>query len=447
MIHRRFSPALLTCLALLLLTSCVHAPFLSEGGEKQSSQVISKGWWHSLNDPLVNELADISLRQNLNLQIAQARVREARALRQTALSGFFPTIDATGSASRGDVGSSQLASLAQGGFDTRWELDVFGQTRASVRGAIARTQAAQASADDVRHILIADVARAVTEWRQAQETLRATQSLVTSQNETVEILTARVKAGLSDASALERAKAQQLQTRATFDIATAATNSAQYQIERLLNVRDDRVVNILSRYTTSDFAIPTIENLDAITVDMMRNRPDIRASRATLLAARADVDLAEATLWPRISLSSFFGVQDGSNGLQLAGNPAWSLASNITIPLLNFGKLRGAVKAADARATQALLSHENNINLALQETRTALSDYINGMNALRVQTDALTSRQNTVKLSQERFKRGLSDMTDVTTAQAELDSTTITVINQKAATRIAYIRLQKALGL
>lgn len=440
------------CCTAFFLTSCAGTGFSFDKTQPPVSQENRQGWWQSLNDPLVNEFAAIALRQNIDIQIAQARLREARAVRQTAVSGFFPDISANGSASRGEVTTPKLSTLGQVGFDTQWELDVFGQTRAVVNAAEARAQSARANIDDVRNILIADVARAVTEWRQAQTILMATRSLVNAQDETIDILSARSKAGLSDASALERAKAQQAQTRTNLDTAKASANAAQFQIERLLNVRDQTVATILSRDAGENLNIPalntpTLETIDAITIDVIRDRPDLRASRANLLAARADLKAAEAQLWPRLGLSSFFGVQDGSDGLQLAGNPVWSLASNITVPILNFGRLRGAVTAADARTEQALLAYENAVNLALQETRTALSDYLNGMNAVGVQNISLESRQRALALSKERFTRGLSDMTDVTTAQAELDNATITLINQKAAARVAYIRLQKALGL
>ncbi len=443
-------PFILLSLSCLLLTSCVVPSSFFENKNVTTSgvkNVNNSEWWMSFQDPLMSQFVTILEAQNLDIKIAQTRLREARALRQVAVSQFFPDISAGGNISRGELNAPKVQTLGQAGFDAAWELDIFGATRANVQATTARIQAAKANKDDVQQIVIADVARAVIEWRQAQHTITTTQSLIESQNETVEILQARAQAGLIDASLFERAKAQRDQTATNLPIAKAAANAARFQIERLLNVRDDQVAQILNAAPTQQTLIPEVKNLDAINVEIIRNRPDIRAARANLMAARADLARAEADLWPRISLSSFFGVQDGSDGARLASNPVWSLASNLTAPVLNFGRLRGSVRAADARSDQALFTYENTINFALQETRTALSDYLNGVNAVAAQNKALEGRQQTVTLARERFTRGLTDMTDLTTAQSELDTATLALIAQKTTTQIAYIRLQKALGL
>ena len=192
--------------------------------------------------------------------------------------------------------------------------------------------------------------------------------------------------------------------------------------------------------------IPRVEDALSITLDRIRERPDVKQARAELLGAQANLRQAEANLWPRVTLSSFFGVQDGSNGLMLAKNPIWSLASAVALPVLNFGRLQGMVDATDARSQQASLRYEDIVNRALQETKTALSDYLNGMNAVLAQEDALKSRQDTVRIAKDRFDRGLTDMTDLTTAQAELDTATIALISSRTKTAIAFIRLQKALA-
>jgi outer membrane protein TolC len=220
-------------------------------------------------------------------------------------------------------------------------------------------------------------------------------------------------------------------------------------MERLLGQEPESLAETLKDFAQPALFVPQpLEGLD-IPVETIRSRPDIRAAAFNLLAAQADLSEAEANLWPRITLSAFFGVQETSSGLEAvtASNPVWSLASAVTAPLINFGRLRGAVDAADARAQRAVLEYENAVLLALQEARTALSDYLNGVNAVNQQATALKHRQETVALAQERFNRGLTDMTDLTTAQAELDQATIALIDRKAAAAIAFVRLQKALGL
>lgn len=116
------------------------------------------------------------------------------------------------------------------------------------------------------------------------------------------------------------------------------------------------------------------------------------------------------------------------------------------MPVLNFGRLQRQIDATDARTLEASLRYQDVVNRALQETKTALSDYLNGMQAVQLQQEALTARKNTVALATERFERGLTDMTDLTTAQSELDQATLELIIKEITTAIAYIRLQKALS-
>ncbi|MCS5707371.1 efflux transporter outer membrane subunit [Candidatus Berkiella cookevillensis] len=403
-------------------------------------------WWYAFNDPLLNQLVDQLLLENINLQIAYARLQEARALTKVARSDFFPHIAGVASATRANVSSLKPETLSQIGFDAQWELDLFGKTRASVQAAKARTQAHEAAIDDVKNIIIADLARAVIEWRQAQQSIQEVNHLLHGQDQQVSILNIRANAGLIDASFAKRAQAQREQTATQLPLAYATAEKAQYQIETLVNSKNNAIAFSLDHAKEHSVIVPTPQQITILPLEIIKQRPDLRASYNNLLAARADLAQAEASLWPQINVSGFFGVQEGTHGLVLAENPIWSIANTLSIPILNFGRLRGLVKSADARAQQALLEYENNINLALQECRTALSDYLHGINAMNRQAQTLRHRQETVEIARERFERGLTDMTDLTTAQTELDQASLSFISSKTSAAIAYIKLQKALG-
>lgn len=404
-------------------------------------------WWRVYNDPLMDALADQLLSQNIDIQIAAARIQESRALNKSFRSAFFPDIAATGSATRQNKDMFSNATILQGGFNASWEVDLFGRIRANVDAADARVLSVQASSNNVRNSVLADLMRAVIDWRQANETLAQTNALLKAQDDQVSIFRIRAEAGLIDATFFERAQAQREQTATQLPLALAGLNTARYQIERLLGKNPGDLAVLLKESRLAAFTVPQPHEIKDIPLDVIQSRPDVAAARADMLAAQGDANEAEANLWPRITLSSFFGLQDISGDTQFViSNPVWSLASGITAPLLNFGRLRGKVEAADARTKQAELRYENTVLQALQEARTALSDYVNGVNALTQQNLALTHRQQTISLARNRFERGLNDMTDLTTAQAEFDQATLLLIERKAFTATAYIRLQKALG-
>lgn len=435
------------------LTGCV--PFFNKEvtvtSEPPAPFQKSQKWWSRFNDPLMEKLTENFLQQNIDLKIALTRIEEARAARRASTSSLFPDVSGVGTTSRGNknAGQTQAESIAQAGFDAAWEIDAFGANRANIDASDARVEAAQSSARDVRRIVVADLIRAVVEWRQATQTLLETKSLLSAQKDQVSLFQSRADAGLIDSTFLERARAQREQTATQLPLAEAAAKTAQYQIERLLGKESESLSKEIAPFTGQSLNIPTPDQSLTVSAETIRARPDVRAASLRMTAAQADLKEAEANLWPKITLSAFFGVQETSKGLEpvTASNPLWSLAGGITAPLLNFGRLHGAVDAANARSARAALEYENAVLLALQEARTALSDYINGVNAVTQQAIALEHRQKTVHLAQERFNRGLTDMTDLTTAQAELDQATIALIKQKAATAIAYIQLQKSLGI
>ena len=193
--------------------------------------------------------------------------------------------------------------------------------------------------------------------------------------------------------------------------------------------------------------MPNPEKIIDVNLDKMRSRPDVRAARSEMLSAKAGLELAEANLWPKLSLRSFFGVQEISNGMIEAGNPIWSLAADISAPVLNFGVLRGAKNAADANSQAAIFVYEKAVLTALQEASTSLSDFLNSVNALEDQEKTIQHRGETIDLARKRYESGLTDMSDLVAAQSDLKRTNLERIDIKLKALQAYIRLQKSLGL
>lgn len=408
-------------------------------------------WWHVFNDPIMDELVEKLVHQNLDLQIAITRVKEARAVANQSESSLFPEMSISGSTSRSNQGPGLVSpqTLSQGGLNTEWVLDIFGVNKASINASHARLKASEANAEDVKRLVVAELIQAIIEWRSAHQVLSETQNLLDKQNEQVTLINARVQAGLVNAILLERAQAQRAQTATLLPIATASLKKAQYLIERLLGQRPDSLLNYFIQSERLPLSVPEPTHALGVPVKMIRQRPDLQASYYNLIAAQEDLQKAEAMLWPNISLSAFFGVQDTSKGLSAvtSSNPIWSIAGALTAPLINFGRLRYAIDAAEARVERAIIDYENVLVFALQQARTALSDYLNNVNAMHQQAAALRYRHETVVLAEERFKRGLTDMTDLTTAQTEFDQATIELVERKASAALAYIRLQRSLGL
>lgn len=428
-------------ITLFLCVGCASTPVVKTE-EKQQDM-----WWKAFNDPVMEVLAEQLLAENIDIKIAASRIEESRALTRMTTAGLFPELRLAGDANRGNnqIGSPKPITRTLGRVDGSFDVDIFGRKRADVSASQARGEAAVANFKNVQNEMLSELFRAVIAWRQAEQSLCDTNNLLVAYQEQVAIFSDHVKTGLTNASSLERARAQAEQTAAELPQITARSYAAEYQIARLLGKDTEALAALLAQHKQQDISIPSVGKTLEIDIKTLQNRPDIRAAKALMLASQADLKSAEAALWPSLNLNGFYGVQDVSQGVVTAGNPIWFMASSLSMPLLNFGRLRGAIDSANAKAAQASLNYENTVALALQETRTALSDYLQGVNAISQIETALKYRRNTVDLAKERFEHGLTDMVDLTTATAELEQTTLMLTNQKAQTAIAYIRLQKAL--
>jgi len=183
-------------------------------------------WWSSFRDPELNSLIERAVARNLDLKLALERVQEARAARGVARSGYFPTIDATASTTRnrqrviapGTQGSAKIVPVEinnfQGGLAASWELDVFGGIRRGVQAATADLAAAEENRRDVLVILLGDVGRVYAQLRGFQRRLEIANKNIKTQQDTLDLTTARAKAGLATELDVSRARAQLESTKA-----------------------------------------------------------------------------------------------------------------------------------------------------------------------------------------------------------------------------------------
>lgn len=431
----------------MLIGFTLLTPSTWANDSKYQIQNSPSSWWHAFQDPLLEALVSQLVSQNIDIQIAKARLVETRSYRKSAAAAFLPDISGHMTLSRGNRKTVASETFFEAGFDTAWEIDVFGGIQAELDAVDASVMAKEAGVDDARQVVIADMARAIVDWRGARETLYNLNRLLGIQEEHLRLLEAKAKSGLTDTSGLEEVRAAQAQTLSLIPNATTALDTARYQIERLLNDKEGQANALLKSHTAFQRSLPNPTETGEIRLENIHSRPDVRMAKASLLAYKAELKEVESSLWPNLTLSSFFGIQSGSDGLRLSENPIWDLNAGLNTHVFDFGRLRGRIDAADARSLEALLVYENTLNFALQETKTALSAYLNGRNAIEKQAEILRSRSASVDIERARFENGLTDMTPLSLARAAYIRANLTMIQLKTEEAIAYIHLQKALGL
>ncbi len=406
-------------------------------------------WWQSLNDPLLSALVDEALQASPDLRSAQARLREARARRTVAGAGQYPSVTASGSASRSqsseEIGSGDTRNFFSAGFDASWEIDVFGGVRRSVEAAEADVEASVASLENTQVSLASEVALNYVDVRTRQILLGIARDNLTSQSETLQLTDWRAQAGLVSSQDVEQARSNREQTRALIPALEASLAEAEHTLDIVLG----KVPGTLHARLAATGELPTVPAQIAVGIpaDTLRQRPDVRAAERKLAAETARVGVAEAARYPSFTLSGSIGLEALTLGaLGSSDAVASSLFAGITGPIFDAGRRRAQVEIQDAVREQALVAYEQTVLTALQDVENALVSLVRNRERVEALANAVESVRNAAQLARQRYSAGLIDF------QSVLDSErSVLVLEESLASARAngvqtLIRLYKALG-
>jgi len=436
------------------------------GVTTQTAQI--REWWKNLRDPKLDSLIEMAFRNNLDLKIAERRVREARASSGVTKAARYPEIAQNDLvARRRNVIQTQggLAAVEgtafQIGFDANWELDFFGGVRNSVRAATAEVTVAEESQRDVMVTMIAEVARDYVALRGYQRQLAVTRANIQTQRDTRDLTAVRARAGLATDLDVSRVEAQLARTESAVPALEAAAADAVHRLAVLLGTAPALSqtaaggttpaalsANLLAGLQTPE-PIPPIPSEVPIGLpsELLRRRPDIRRAEAEILAEAARLGVARSELYPKFVLSGALGrFANGSGGLTLGVGNFFALGPSVRLPIFNAGRIRSNIKAQDERVNQALLRYENTVYVAVQEVENSLADYQGQREQLAHLESAVNSSRRAVDLSRELYTAGLADFLSVLDAQNVLYTNEDELAQSEAAVVLDLVALYKALG-
>ena len=389
-------------------------------------------WWSSFQDPELNSLVERSAKQNLDLKLALERVQEARAARGVARSGYFPSIDGAASATRNrqriilPAGPQKSAVIVpveynnfQGGFAASWELDVFGGIRRSVQAATADMAAAEENRRDVLIILLGDVGRVYAQLRGFQRRLEIANKNIKTQQDTLDLTSARAKAGLANELDVSRAAAQLESTMAVVPTLLSGIDVSIHRLSVLLGEEPDALRSELEKTNPIPSAGPEVDV--GLPSDLLKRRPDIRRSEAQLAAATARIGEAKADLFPRFVLTGTAGRQAAQlHDLTLGAGNFFSVGPGISLPLFTGGRIRSNIAVQTSRQREAVIGYQSTVLNALEEVENALVSYSQEQERRDRLNDAVAHSQLAVDLATEQYKAGLVDFLSVLDAQRDL---------------------------
>jgi NodT family efflux transporter outer membrane factor (OMF) lipoprotein len=452
----------------LLLASCTVGPNYSkpqvetppaykQSGDwlvAQPKDDVPKGkWWEIYDDPVLNGLEEQVQVSNQSLIAAEARYRQAQAATRAARSALFPTLGATGSATRSGRGSGGTGNNNTNGgggsgttysvlLDARWEADIWGRVRRQVEASRANEEATAADLEAARLSLQAELATDYVLLRVADTQRALIEDSVKAFRTSLTIAQNRYRAGVAAKVDVVLAESQ------------VKSNEAQAIDLRITRAQLEHAIAVLAGKAPGEFAIEAVKFTmtgpvvpPGVPSTLLERRPDIAAAERRMAAANAQVGVAEAAYYPNLTLSGsggFAGTQ--LSNLISAPNRVWSLGLDLAGTLIDFGARSAAVESSRAAYDEAVANYRGTVLGAFQEVENSLASARWLGEELQVQQDAANLARENVTLTLNQYKAGTVGYLNVAIAQEQQLSTERDLFNLQGRQIGASIALIRALG-
>ncbi|WP_312369527.1 efflux transporter outer membrane subunit [Stenotrophomonas sp.] len=407
-------------------------------------------WWAQFDDPVLGRLVHDALGDNLDLQIAMARVRAARAVFTEQRLDQLPHITVGGSQDRRKqpdalLGGERVSSETyQLGFDAGWELDLFGRQRRAAEAARADLGAERDNLADAQVMVAAEVARNYFELRGSQKRIAVARDTLRNLRETQRLTETRLALGAGSELDVQSSRARLKAIEADIPLLEVAEVQSRHRLAVLLGQRPGALDAVLQPRAVPAFAkaLPLGD-----TSNLLRQRADVRMAERRLAAATARVGVATADLFPRISLSGFVGFLGGdASGLVNGNNKAWSLTPSISWAAFDFGSVRARLRASKAQADGAAAEYEQAVLLALEDTENALTRYAKQQARLGIVAEQAQAARKAESLAQLRYREGSEDFLALLDAQRNQLAADDALAAAEASVNVSVVAVYKALG-
>jgi outer membrane protein, multidrug efflux system len=422
------------------------------------TQTIDDAWWKNLGDPVLEGLLNEALVSAPSIVEAQARVREARALRGIAGAEHYPTVDSVGQYARqlgsnnvpigvlpGGLGPGERSNLWQAGFDASWEIDVFGGVRRTIEAADANYQAVSEDRADVVLSLLAEVARDYVELRGAQRRIEVARNNVAISRDLQALTQSLLAAGLVPQQDLLRAQAQVSDIEAVIPDLETDERAAAYRIAALIGGTFEEIATELTTPRPIPQAVSEVPV--GLPSELLKRRPDVRAAERRIAAANARIGIAQADLYPHFSLTAVAGLESlyltsfssGSSGYyQVGPGLAWRI--------FDAGKVRFQVRAASARTAAAAAAYQRCVLDSFRDVETALVSYGNAKVRANHLAAQYAADNQATEIARLLYERGVESFLAVLDAERSLYAADDALARSQRDSALALIALYKSLG-
>lgn len=452
---------LLILLSCLIVSGCAIGPRYREPSmelpqsyrtyatQAQGEAMINLPWWNVFKDDQLQELIREALLNNYDLRAAAARVDEARAVVGQTRAQMLPQVDLTSTSSR-DRNSSELNPLLPrisstyiDGFNTSWEMDVWGKIRQAVRSSKAKYLATEDARRGVMVSLVADVAQTYFSILELDLELDIAKKTLQTRSENLDLFKKRLQGGVASALETSRAEADYEQTAANIP-----------DLERQIEVQENKLSALLGRNPglihrtaslSQEFFTPELP-ASGLPSLLLKQRPDITEAEQLLRSANAQVGFSIGEFMPTVNLTNFVG--GGGDRLSDIFDKGylWSIGGDVDMPLFKGGKNVYGYKAAQAVWQQSVASYKQTVVTAFREVADALVGIDKVRTVREKQEKQVAALKEAAQLSRARYEEGLSSYTEVLDADQQYYNAQNTLARTQGAQVNYYVQLYRSLG-
>jgi NodT family efflux transporter outer membrane factor (OMF) lipoprotein len=399
----------------------------------------SKGdWWSAFRDPELSRLEEAVAVSNQTVKADEANYREALALINEARAGLFPTINGTGSATRGSTAGTTFTAEASG----TWTLDVWGQVRREIE---AQQGGAETSAANLANATLAEQSALALAYIQVREADSLEDLLTRTVNEYKRSLTItqnQYNAGTAAKSDVITAQAQVLNAQAQLVAAGVNRAQSEHAVAVLMGRPPAGLTIPRGSLATRVPSIPV-----ALPSSLLERRPDVAAAEETMRQNNAEIGVAFAGYFPAISLSGLIGYT-GNPFAALYGptNPIWSFGASLAQPLFNGGLTGAQVEAARDTYDAQVATYRQTVLTAIQQVEDNLAGVRILTQEVKVQAEDVRISRQATQIAINEYQAGTQAFTAVVVAEAQLLSVEEALLSTQAQIQTDAVSLIVALG-
>jgi multidrug efflux system outer membrane protein len=417
-----------------------------------AEDIANTPWWEQFGDPVLNDLVETALRENLDVRIAAARVDQFIGALTATRSQLYPQFGYGAEAGRARAsrvgqpplppGADPYFSLYQASLGASWQIDLFGRVSRLSEAAQAQVYASEQAQRGVILSVVTGVATSYIALRALDRQLEIAQAFASNFGATARLFELRFKAGIVAKTEVMQVRSQEQQALA----AIPAFEQAIAALENLMSTLLGRNPGPIERGKTIDQLVAPLIPA-ALPSALLERRPDILQAEQILVAANANVGAARALYYPSFSITGVLGSVSTAFDEFLTGAAATRLiAGGVSGPLFTFGGIEGQVSAAEAQDRQALLFYQQTILNAFRETNDALTGSQKTLQQFELQGQRVEALREFARLSRLRFDKGVADYLEVLVADNELFAADLASVGLLADRYSQLINVYQAVG-